>query len=148
MNSMVSPMPPWIKHFDLIDVPVKAYLKTIGTDPFHPFLKRNEGLYKLHSAWSVKLNKTGHHENHVHPEGWISSSYYVDTPGISDTDPNKAGWIEFGAPSVKTPELPAELSLAPKPGRLVLFPSYMWHGTVPTKSDETRMTLPFDIIPA
>jgi hypothetical protein len=28
----------------------------------------------------------------------------------------------------------------------VLFPSYMWHGTIPFTSGE-RMTAPFDVVP-
>jgi hypothetical protein len=30
----------------------------------------------------------------------------------------------------------------------VLFPSYMWHGTVPFGGDTTRLTIAFDIVPA
>jgi hypothetical protein len=32
-------------------------------------------------------------------------------------------------------------------GRLVLFPSYMWHGTVPFLSPTARTTIAFDAIP-
>jgi hypothetical protein len=28
-----------------------------------------------------------------------------------------------------------------------LFPSYMWHGTIPFRSDEPRMTVAFDVVP-
>ena len=35
----------------------------------------------------------------------------------------------------------------PEPGRLVLFPSYMWHGTAPFSGDEDRLTVAFDIMP-
>jgi hypothetical protein len=44
----------------------------------------------------------------------------------------KGGWIRFGQPPIPaTPPLEAEHNLRPEPGRLVLIPSYMWHGTVP-----------------
>ena len=33
-------------------------------------------------------------------------------------------------------------------GLLVLFPSYMWHGTVPFASDEKRLTCAFDVVRA
>ena len=36
----------------------------------------------------------------------------------------------------------------PEPGRLVLFPSYMWHGTVPFDGDAPRLTVAFDLVPA
>jgi hypothetical protein len=30
----------------------------------------------------------------------------------------------------------------------VLFPSYMWHGVEPFDSDEQRLTMAFDLVPA
>ena len=36
---------------------------------------------------------------------------------------------------------------ASPPGMLVLFPSYMFHGTVLFSSDQTRTTTPFDAVP-
>jgi len=47
-----------------------------------------------------------------------------------------------------TPPLRAEFYLRPQPGLLVLFPSYMWHGTVPFSGTQTRLTIAFDIVPA
>jgi hypothetical protein len=56
-----------------------------------------------------------------------------------------AGWITFGA---APPELGLDLApyarVEPKPGRLVLFPSTLWHGTVPFDDGE-RLTIAFDI---
>ena len=42
--------------------------------------------------------------------------------------------------------LSAEHLVQPEPGLLVLFPSYMWHGTVPFSSAEQRLTCAFDIV--
>jgi len=36
----------------------------------------------------------------------------------------------------------------PRVGRLVLFPSYMWHGTIPFHAPQHRTTIAFDAIPA
>jgi len=36
----------------------------------------------------------------------------------------------------------------PLVGRLVLFPSYMWHGTVPFRALQNRTTVAFDVLPA
>jgi len=30
----------------------------------------------------------------------------------------------------------------------VLFPSYMWHGTVPFRAPQNRTTVAFDVVPA
>jgi hypothetical protein len=80
----------------------------------------------------------------VHPEGWISSAFYVRVPGdLQETE----GWLTFGEPGPATaPPLPPEHLVKPEPGLLVLFPSYMWHGTVPFQSAEKRLSCAFDIV--
>lgn len=125
------------------EVPISAYIKTIGTDPKHPFLRRNLGGFRIRSGWSVSLRPNGHHVNHVHPEGWISSSYYVDVPKSK----GREGSIIFGQPPIDI-GLSSEHEIKPKAGTLVLFPSYLWHGTVPFKTGKRRLTLPIDIMPA
>jgi hypothetical protein len=37
--------------------------------------------------------------------------------------------------------------MTPAPGRLVLFPSYAWHGTVPFTSAAPRLTAAVDALP-
>lgn len=112
--------------------------------------RRNTGCYALSGAWSVRLHAHGHHVNHIHPDGWLSSAYYVELPPQMD-DSTHAGWIQFGQPPIITsPALAAEHFVKPEPGLLVLFPSWMWHGTVPFGGgpDDTRLTIAFDVIPA
>jgi predicted 2-oxoglutarate/Fe(II)-dependent dioxygenase YbiX len=36
--------------------------------------------------------------------------------------------------------------IAPVAGQLVLFPSYVWHGTVPIVAGE-RLNIAFDVVP-
>ena len=58
------------------------------------------------------------------------------------------GILTFGEPGIATsPPLPAEYSVRPEPGMLVLFPSYFWHGTVPFRSSQPRLTVAFDAVP-
>jgi hypothetical protein len=38
-------------------------------------------------------------------------------------------------------------AIKPIPGTLVLFPSYMWHGTVPFHAPASRTTIAFDAVP-
>jgi hypothetical protein len=81
--------------------------------------------------------------NHLHPAGWISSAYYVALPEGAGQE----GWIKFGEPRWPTPGCTIEKVIQPQVGRLVLFPSYMWHGTIPFSTGE-RLTAPFDVVPA
>jgi Flp pilus assembly protein TadD len=140
---------PAIRAFvNALDEPIKQYLEEIGTGDFHPTSARNTGNYSFSGMWSVRLRDGGYHEAHVHPEGWISSAYYVVVPDDIENDPDKAGWIEFGIPPYQTnPQLPAVKQIAPRVGQLVLFPSFMWHNTRPLRDACERITAPFDLVP-
>ena len=132
--------------FEAVRPAIADYVGSLGRDPKHAFLRRNVGGFRIRSGWSVKLGRGGHHINHIHPDGWVSSAYYVDVP----EGEGKEGWIKFGeppAPLAETLGHGPELDVQPRPGRLVLFPSYLWHGTYPITGDKTRMTLPIDILP-
>jgi len=132
--------------FNALEAPIKDYMSKLGGDAAHPLKRRNTNEYRISGAWSVRLRENGHHVNHVHPMGWLSSAYYVDVPP-SVNDKSRDGWIKFGEPDLDL-EQEAEHFVQPVSGRLVLFPSYMWHGTIPFNGAETRLTLPFDVVPA
>ena len=98
-------------------------------------------------SWSVRLREKGFHTSHVHPHGWISSAFYVALPdslGSPDQANGTAGWLTLGESRELVPALEPVQMVEPKVGRLVLFPSTMWHGTRPFPDGE-RMTVAFDI---
>ncbi|WP_408588280.1 putative 2OG-Fe(II) oxygenase [Novosphingobium sp.] len=131
-----------------IERAVRAYIDALpAPDPAHPLLSRPRGEFLFSGSWSVRLRPQGFHASHTHPMGWISSALYVTVPQDEDLGPPPAGHLRFGTPP---PELGLPLEphgdIAPEPGRLALFPSTMWHGTVPF-ADGERMTIAFDIVP-
>jgi tetratricopeptide (TPR) repeat protein len=127
--------------------PIDDYCRAMGTDPKHPLSRRNRGPAAISGAWSVRLQRGGFHVNHVHPEGWISSAYYVAVPDeVQDAD-NRSGWLKFGETRLPVPGAGPELFVQPRAGLLVLFPSYMWHGTTPILGTEPRLTVAFDAVP-
>ncbi|HSN70518.1 MAG TPA: putative 2OG-Fe(II) oxygenase, partial [Steroidobacteraceae bacterium] len=65
-----------------------------------------------------------------------------------DDESAKSGWIKFGEAGKPTPGAGPAWFVKPRVGRLVLFPSYMWHGTVPITGDSPRMTIAFDAVPS
>jgi hypothetical protein len=84
----------------------------------------------------------------VHPKGWISSAYYVALPEAVADKNGQQGWIKFGEPSFDAHlNDPIRRVVQPRTGALVLFPSYMWHGTVPFRSEKARTTIAFDVVP-
>ena len=95
----------------------------------------------------MRLKRNGFHTNHIHPDGMLSSAYYVEIPSETEDQSLKSGWIKFGEPRLRIPGHGPERQIQPKPGRLVLFPSYMWHGTNPIYGSEARMCIAFDVRP-
>jgi len=127
--------------------PIDHYRRMIGTDPAHPFTARNQGKTILTGCWSVQLRREGFHLNHVHTQGWISSAYYVSVPDEVNDTAAMSGWLKFGEPRMAVPDAGPERVVQPKAGRLVLFPSYLWHGTNPIHGAEPRTTIAFDAVP-
>jgi tetratricopeptide (TPR) repeat protein len=127
--------------------PIRDYLKMIGQGS-DALRRRNHGTWRFNGSWSVRLRTMGHHANHVHPRGWISSACYVELPDIMNEARREDGVLTFAQPSIiTTPTLDAEYVVRPEVGMLVLFPSYFWHGTVPFSSDQARLTVAFDAGP-
>lgn len=128
---------------------IAAYVAGLPpADDRHPLLRHRNRTLAIGGSWSVRLTGSGFHVNHIHPEGVISSAFYVALPDVVAGSPDRAGWLELGRP-------PVELGLAleplaviePRVGRLALFPSYLFHGTRPFSEGE-RLTVAFDVVPA
>lgn len=110
----------------------------------HPLLIERRAPIRFSGSWSVRLTGGGRHVNHVHPAGWFSSALYVALPGEGERGASQAGWLSLGEASELGVDLPPIRVVEPKPGRLVLFPSTMWHGTRPFDAGE-RLTVAFDV---
>ena len=132
-----------------IDEAVARYIAELGEDPSHPLLSRRARDFRYAGSWSSRLRDCGFHVNHIHQDGWISSCYYVALPEAVKDEVGKQGWIKFGEPALEVSlKNPIRRTIQPVPGKLVLFPSYMWHGTVPFRDKAARTTIAFDVVPA
>lgn len=128
-----------------IEGPIRQYLSALGQGN-DPLRRRHTGGYRIAGCWSVRLGSGGFHEQHIHPQGWLSSACYIDIPEAVDR--GHEGWIDFGVPPfyLANPLEPLKLE-KPTPGKLVLFPSCMWHGTLPFEDPRPRLTIAFDVVP-
>jgi tetratricopeptide (TPR) repeat protein len=134
--------------FAMLDAPIRDYIESLdGLDSVHPLDRRKRADFRITGSWSVQLRPGGFHLDHVHPRGWLSSAYYVSLPDVSDAH-SRAGWLKFGESGMRIPSCGPEHFVKPAAGTLVLFPSYMWHGTVPFESGDHRLTAAFDVVPA
>lgn len=128
---------------------VARYIDGLRAEEGHPFVSRRARAFGYAGSWSSRLRDCGFHVNHIHPSGWISSCYYAAVPDAARDAQGRQGWIKFGEPGPEVPlKNPVRRAIQPQPGRLVLFPSYMWHGTIPFRDAAPRTTIAFDVVPA
>jgi hypothetical protein len=103
---------------------------------------------RLH-GWFVRLLTGGHQYYHNHPYGWATGCLYLQMPTSA---PAGEGAIEFGLESGSYPPLSDKPQPTvvhhPKPGQVALFPSSLYHRTIPFSSNEERMCIAFDLLPA
>jgi hypothetical protein len=96
-------------------------------------------------GWFVRLVKNGHQKSHIHPSGWLSGVVYLKTIDSLNTDD---GSIELGLHGYDLPILddtyPRKIH-RPKPGDIILFPSSLFHRTIPYDQDAERCVIAFDL---
>jgi tetratricopeptide (TPR) repeat protein len=125
---------------------VREYVAALPAPvPGHPLLGTPRGQILFAGSWSVRLVSQGFHVSHTHPMGWISSACYISLPAPAAMGRPPAGWLRLGMPPPELGlDLPAYAEIEPKAGRLVMFPSTMWHATVPF-ADGERLSVAYDV---
>jgi Flp pilus assembly protein TadD len=111
----------------------------------HPFLRAMPREWSL-TMWGTILRPGGEVGAHIHAPNWMSGVYYPEF----EAAPNDAaeGAFVIGV-------LPQELGgggktvlRQPRAGRMILFPSYLWHATMPFGGERERISFAFDLVPA
>lgn len=100
------------------------------------------------SSWYVRLRSGGFVDRHIHEVGWISGAVYLVLPTIKQ-DPLE-GCFEYGLHGDNYPknhdDFPVGVA-SPAVGDIVLFPSSLFHRTIPFNSNEERICIAFDLKP-
>jgi uncharacterized protein (TIGR02466 family) len=100
------------------------------------------------SSWYVKMQQGGHLNAHIHEIGWISGAVYLSMP--TPTENSTEGGFEFGTHGDNYPQKHAEFPkqiIMPKVGDIVLFPSSLFHRTIPFTANQARICIAFDLMP-
>ena len=128
----------------LIEAGVQRYWQALPpVDPAHPLLRHRGAQPRLSGSWSVRLTDGGFHVSHMHPDGIISSACYIAVPPPAAPGD---GWLQIGgAPDQLDLPLQPLREVEPVPGRIVLFPSFCYHGTRCFPKGE-RLSVAFDVI--
>jgi uncharacterized protein (TIGR02466 family) len=104
--------------------------------------------YEIASSWFVKMKKGGHLTSHIHEEGWVSGALYLSLP--TQKQHEHEGSIEVSTHGDNYPQkhdnFPSK-AIAPEVGDIVMFPSSVFHRTIPFSSDEERICVAFDLKP-
>jgi len=97
---------------------------------------------KLDSLWVNLLKKGGNHSGHIHPQAIISGTFYVEVPLAS-------GVIRFEDPRlpmmmVAPPRESSFVTVAPRPGLLLLWESWLRHEVLAGTSKGDRLSISFN----
>ncbi|MGZ8286700.1 MAG: 2OG-Fe(II) oxygenase family protein [Allosphingosinicella sp.] len=144
---LARPEPEIVALREVLGRAVQAHIANLPpADPHHPLLRHRNAPLSFGGSWSVRLADGGFHVAHVHPGGVISSACYISLPEKLGEEDAQEGWLEVGRPPPELKvDLPPIATVEPRPGRLVLFPSYVFHGTRPFRAGE-RLTVAFDVV--
>lgn len=129
---------------DALDAGLRTVIAELRKDfAGHPVMAWGSDRWTLR-MWGTVLGAGGHQLPHLHPLAWLSGVYYVDVPPGLGTD----GALEFGEPPPRITARvePERRRVVAAPGRLVVFPSWFWHRTLPFSQAGERISLAFDVM--
>jgi len=104
---------------------------------------------KLNNCWAMANIPNSTTKAHHHPNSVLSGVYYVRAPQESGNifffDP-RPGAQTLVPPCAKYNSLnSAQVTIVPRAGLMVIFPSWLWHGVGPNRTSEDRLSLSFNI---
>ncbi len=110
----------------------------------HPLRLFRPARPMMHASWAILGTAGTFHRAHVHTKGWYSGTVYAEVPRSISAEAD-AGHLVLGEPPFQTKDkLPPLTTIEPKTGKMVLFPSYLWHSTRPYSGKGRRQVVAFD----
>ena len=107
---------------------------------------------RLGNMWA-NINPPGGYNNmHLHPNSLFSGAYYIkalpNSGKLQLMDPRPG--VQQNMPTRKSGKIPRELwreaFYDPVPGRIIMFPAWMWHKVDTNKSNDIRISVSFNFI--
>lgn len=128
---------------DMIESLILDYYKKF-TNSSCDLIKRWPKKSQLY-AWAISISKNGNLNLHNHTTGWLSGSFYIAMPKKNSKN---EGAIVFSIRDMGYPVLDEskinDKIYNVKPGDILMFPSSLFHGTLPFSSEERRISFAFD----
>jgi uncharacterized protein (TIGR02466 family) len=107
---------------------------------------------RLGNMWANINSPGGMNSPHIHPNSLFSGVYYVKSNPkagrLKIYDPRPG--VQFNMPSRKEgnpgKDLWRDVNIDPIPGRIIMFPAWLWHSVEENISDKTRISVSFNFI--
>ena len=128
---------------------------------FDELFKMQDEIYKyehldrkprLGNMWANINPPGGMNQSHIHPNALFSGVYYIKSSPKSGRlkiyDPRSG--VQLNMPIKKSgdpgEDLWREANIDPIPGRIIMFPSWLWHAVEPNESNDIRISVSFNFI--
>ena len=133
----------------LVEQAVDRYRAAIPQDPSHPFLADIPRPYQGHGVGGSSWTRAPIRCPTSTPRPGSAASTTSPSPSsLGADDDGKAGWIEFGRPywDFRIRAEPETRLIEPEEGLMLLFPSYVFHRTLPFAGGGERISIAFDVL--
>jgi tetratricopeptide (TPR) repeat protein len=110
------------------------------------FIKKWPTEYRL-NGWIISMKSGGKLHPHIHQNGWLSGSIYINVPPKNKTDSGNLVVALGKDIDVINSRQNSKKIIDVITGSMVLFPASLMHHTIPFESEEDRIVLAFDVIP-
>ena len=106
----------------------------------------------LGNMWANINYPGGYNRPHIHPNCLFSGVYFVKatkeagTLAINDPRPGIQTNMPVRKPGKPPKHLWREAHLEPIPGRIIMFPAWLWHCVEPNESNDIRISVSFNFI--
>lgn len=141
----VDPRGPIAELHEILRDEVAAYLSNHAASDCL-FIKKWPENYSM-SAWYVLMEQGGHLTMHNHPAGWLSGVIYLEMPKRKGNEASIELGLHGNNLPILNPDYPKK-TYQGREGDLIMFPSSLFHRTLPFHSKENRLCISFDLIPA
>ena len=104
---------------------------------------------RIVAMWAIINKKNSFNVMHNHQNCYLSASYYVrkpeDSGDITFFDPKEAKTYRFPKIEKYTEYSTEIVTIEPREGDLLIFPSYLYHAVGENLSDDNRVVVSFNI---
>ena len=128
---------------DIIQLEIERYRKKYSNSE-EGLIKKFPPEYDL-QGWLISMKNGGSLRPHIHTDGWLSGSIYINVPhGLNDDSGNLVVCIDEKSYTLDSHPNPKKI-INVETGSIVLFPASLMHYTIPFESKEERIVLAFDV---